>query len=89
MEEGRRKAYIKAQATAKKKQDGSFPPKSITQIPPSKKRSSEKSNCPPKKPKETAMLPGRRKGKDLMKGQVPDAPKPPILLCKDSQYALE
>lgn len=90
-------------AATKKKLEGSQPPKPVSQISPSKKRPSEKSDRPTKRPKvvdptagkktnevkETGMLPGPGKGKGLMKGQVLNTPKPPVLLRKDSQYALE
>lgn len=53
MEDDKRRAFIKAQAIAKKKPEGGQPPKPVAQIPLSKKRPSEKSNRPSKKPKLT------------------------------------
>lgn len=80
MEDGRRRAFIKVQTMAKKNLEGGQPPKPVAQIPLSKKRSSEKSDRPPKKPKvteptvgtkfeakEMGMLPGPGKGKGLIK----------------------
>ena len=104
MKESKRRAFIKQQATAKKKQEGSLPPKAGGQANPSTKRkSSVKTDCPPKKPKvtpesavglraetkKTATLPAQGKGKGLMTGHVPITEKPPILLREDSEYAFE
>ena len=51
MEESRRRAYIKQQV-AKKNQEGSLPPKATGKANSSTKRKpSEKVDCPPKKPK--------------------------------------
>ena len=86
MEEGRRKAFIEQQAAAKKKQEGSLPPKAIGQANPSmKRRPSEKTDRHPKKPevtpesavgvkaktKKTPTLPIPGKGKDLMTSHAP------------------
>jgi len=39
--------------------------------------------------KKTVTQPGLGKGKGLMKGYVPVAEKPLVLLCEDSKYVLE
>lgn len=52
IEECKRRAFIKQQGTTKNKQEGNLPPKASTQANPSlKKRLSEKTDRPPKKPK--------------------------------------
>ena len=102
MEESRRRAYIKQQAAARKKQEGSLPPKVTGQANPSTKRKpSEKVDRPPKKPKvmtgptvgetpNTSKLPSKPgKGKGLMTSEVPVTKKHPVLLRQDSQYALK
>ena len=104
MEDSKRRAYIKQQATMKKKQEGSLPPKGTGPINPSTKRKlSDKVDCPPKKPKvvtglvigetlDTSKLPpklGPRKGKGLMTGHVSVTEERPILLHKDSRYVLK
>ena len=104
MEDSRKRAFIKQQAVAKKKLEDSLPPKVTGQANPSTKRKlSEKADHPPKKPKvvtrsivgetpTTSKLPpkpGPGKGKDLMTSQGLVTMKPPILLRKDSQYALK
>jgi len=101
MEESKKRAYIKQQAT-KKKQEGKLPPKATGQADQSTKRKpSEKVDHPPKKTKvmtgpnagETpAKLPakpgpGVRKG--LMKGPVPVTKERPVLLREDSSYMLK
>ena len=103
MEDSKRRAYIKQQA-AKKKQEGSQPYKGTSPANPSTKRkSSEKTDRFPKKPKvfpefvmglkaetkKTVTPIGQGKGKGLMTGLVPVTDKPPVLLCEDSNYALE
>ena len=98
MEEGKRKTYIKQQAAAKKKQEGSLPLKVIDMAHPSMKRKpTERVDRQPKKPKVTGSVagetpatsklppkPGLGKGKSLMVGEGPITKKPPILLCEDS-----
>ena len=79
-----------------------MPPKAASQINPSmKRRPSKKTDHPPKKPKviaesaigvkaetkKTLTLPGLRKGKGLMMGQVPVTEKPLVLLREDPRYA--
>lgn len=103
MEDNKRKAYINQHA-AKKKQEGSQPHKGMGPANPSTKRkSSEKTDRFPKKPKvvlefivglkaetkKTVTPIGQGKGKKLMTGLVPVTDKPPVLLCGDSNYALE
>ena len=51
MEESRRRAYIKQQTIAWKKQEGNLPLKVMGQANPSKRKPSEKVDRPPKKPK--------------------------------------
>ena len=103
MEEGKRKTYIKQQAAAKKKQEGSLPPKVTGMAHPSMKRKpTERVDRQPKKPKVTGSVvgetlttsklpskPGPGKGKGLMVGEGPITKKPPVLLCEDSQYTLK
>ena len=104
MEDSKRMAYIKQQATTKKKQEGSLPHKVTGQANPSiKRKPSKKVDRPPKKPKvvtgstvaetlATSNLPpklGPRKGKNLMKGADPVTEKCPVLLSEDSGYALK
>ena len=98
------RAFIKQQATAKKKHKGSLPPKVTGQANPSTKRKpSEKVDRPPKKPKVVTGLtvgetpatskllpkPSSGKGKGLMKGANPITEKRPILLLEDSGYTLK
>lgn len=98
------RAFIKQQAIVKKKQEGILPPKAASQVNPSmKRRPSEKTDRPPKKPKvmvestievkakikKTPTLHGSGKSKGLVTGQVPITQKPPVLLREDPQYALE
>ena len=97
MEESRRRAYNKAQATKKKQET----PKATGQAHSSNKRKpSEKVDHPPKRPKvvteptvgeattgKLSLKPDMRKG--LMTGGEPLTKKPLVLLCKDSQYALQ
>ena len=104
MEDSRRRAYIKQQATVKKKQEGSLPPKGTGPVNLSTKRKLfDKVNCPPKKPKVVTRLvigetldtsklppmPGSGKGKGLMTGHVSVTKERPILLHKDSRYVLK
>lgn len=101
MEKGKRRAFIKQRATARKRQEGGLPNKGTSSVNPSTKRKlSEKIDCPPKKPKvmkvatvsattDPKKSPLVRKDKGLMTGQVPVAEKHPILFHEDSQYALE
>ena len=103
MEESRRRAYIKQQA-AKKKHEGSLPPKVTGQANPSAKRKpSEKVDRPPKNPKMVAELtvgeiaatsklppkPGPGKRMGLMTGVDHVTEKRLILLHEDSGYALK
>ena len=87
MEDSKRRAYIKQQA-AKKKQEGNQPHKGTSSANPSTKRkSSEKTNHLPKKPKVVLeFVVG--KGKGHMTG-LASIEKPPVLLHEDSKYALE
>ena len=101
MEDNRRRAYIKQQATTKKKQEGSLPPKVTGQTNPSTKRTPlDKVDYPPKKPKVTrpnasktlAKLPpkpGPGVEKGLIKGPVPVAEERPVLFREDSSYSLK
>ena len=100
MEEGKRRAFIKQQVAARKKQEGGLPNKGTGSVNPSTKRKlSEKTDCPPKKPKVTEVVtisattdpkkpPLVGKGKGLMTGQVPVTEKHPVLLREDFQYVL-
>ena len=49
MEDSKRRAFIKQQATAKKKLEGSLPPKVMGKV--AKRKPSKKADHPPKKPK--------------------------------------
>ena len=104
MEDSRRRAYIKQQAVAKKKLEGSFPPKVMSLANPSTKRkSSEKVDRQSKKPmvvtgslvgktpatSKLSPKPSPRKGKGLMMSQGPVPEKPPVLLREDPQYTLK
>ena len=104
MEDSKRRAYIKQQAIAKKKQEKSQLLKGTGPANPSTKRkSSEKIDRLPKKPKVTPELfvelkaePKKMttpfsqgRGKGLMAGHFLVTEKPPILLCADTQHALE
>ena len=73
-----------------------------TSNPSTKRKPSDKNDCPPKKPKtvkEPVMailaegklppLPVHGKGKGLMTGQVPGDEKCPVFLREDPQYALK
>ena len=85
MEDSKRRAFIKQQAAAKKKLEGSLPLKTGQANPSTKRKSFEKVDLPPKKPKvlmrpivgetfatsKLPLKPGLGKGKGLMKGQVP------------------
>ena len=103
MEDSKRKAFIKQQAIARKKLEGSLPPKMSQANPSTKRKSSEKVDHHPKKPKvvtgsiigetlATSKLPpkpGPRKGKSLMKGPNPIIEKRLVLFYEDSRYALK
>ena len=102
MEESKKRAYIKQQVATRRKQEGSLLPKTMGQANPSTKRKSfEKVDHPPKRPKvmtgptigetlEANKLPPKPgKGKGLMTGEVLVTKKPPVLLHEDSQYALK
>ena len=85
MEDNKRSAFIKQQAIVKKKLEGSLPLKTGQANPSTKRKSFEKVDLPPKKPKvvtrpivgetlatsKLPLKPGLGKGKGLMKGQVP------------------
>ena len=89
MEDSKRRAFVKQQATTKKKLDGSLPPKVMGQA--AKRKSPKKADHPPKKPKvvlgsivgespATVKLPpkpGPRKRKGLRAGEDPVTKKPP------------
>ena len=98
MEDGKRRAFIKQQAAARKKQEGSLPPKGTSSANSSTKRKpSNKTNCLPKKPKvavalavgespDSNKLPppsGPGKVKGLMNGHGLVTEKRPILLCEE------
>ena len=101
MEDGKRRAYIKYQATTRKKQERGVPPKGAS--PSTKTKLSDKTNHLPKKPKvaaglaireiaDASKLPhpfGPGKGKGLMAGQGLVTKKCPVLLLEDPQYALK
>ena len=104
MDESKRRAFIKQQATAKKKQEGSLPSKARGQANLSIKRkpliktdhTSKKPKVTPEsaigikaETKKTATLLAQGKGKGLMTGHVPVTEKPPVLLREDSWYALK
>ena len=101
MEESKRRAYIKAQAT-KKKQEGKIAPKAKGQADPTTKRKpSDKVDCPSKKPKvmtgpnaseipaKLLTKPGLGVRKGLMKGPAPVIEERHVLLREDSSYALK
>ena len=99
MEDNKRRAYIKQQAAKKKQEPKGMGPAN----PASKRKPSEKTDCPPKipkvtpdpviglkvEPKKTVTPLGQGRGKGLMTGPVPITKNPPVLLRKDSKYALE
>lgn len=103
MEDSKRKAYIKQQAAAKKKQERILPPKTGLAHPSTKWQPSKKLDRQAKKPKVvtglaaektsgpfkllTTLSPG--KGKGLKVSPDPVKEKPLVLLCEDSQYALK
>ena len=104
MDESKRRAFIKQQAAAKKKQEGSLPSKARGQANLSTKRKPlMKTDHPLKKPKvtpesaigikaetkKTATLLAQGRGKGLMTGHVPVTEKPPVLFCEESWYALK
>ena len=72
------RAFIKQQATAKKKLEGSLPPKVMGKV--AKRKPSKKADHPPKKPKVVL---------GLIVGETPTTVKLPPSFCKDSQYALK
>ena len=102
MEDSKRRAFIKQQA-AKKKLEGSLPPKTGQANPSTKRKLSKKVDCPPKKPKvvtgsivgktpassKLPPKPGLGKGKGLMKGLDPVTKKSLFLLREDLGYALK
>ena len=103
MEDNKRRAYIKQQAT-KKKQDGIQLPKGTSPANPTTKRKpSEKTDCLPKKPKvapksivglkveakKTVTPLAQVRGKGIMTGPVLFTEKPPVFLREDSKYTLE
>ena len=104
MDESKRRAFIKQQAAAKKKQEGSLPSKARGQANLSIKRkpliktdhTSKKPKVTPEsaigikaETKKTATLLAQGKGKGLMTGHVPVTETPPVLLREDSWYALK
>ena len=103
MEDNKRKAYIKQQVVAKKAATKEGPKGMGLAHPLTKRKPSEKTGHPPKKPKvapesvvglkaepkKMATLLGQGRGKRLMTGYVPITEKPPILLREDSRYTLE
>ena len=78
MEDSKRRAFIKQQATAKKKLEGSLPPKVMGKV--AKRKPSKKADHPPKKPKVVL---------GLIVGETPTTVKLPPSFRKDSQYALK
>lgn len=103
MEDGRRRAYIKQQVVAQKKQEGSLPPKGMGPTNPFiKRKPPDKIDHLPKKPKvavgsigvtlDVGKLPPTPvlgKGKGLITSLGPVTKKCPVLLCEDPQYALK
>ena len=95
MEDGKRKAYTKQQATVRKKKGTGTSNLSTT------RKLSNKSDRPPKKPKlvkepvvaisveRKLPSPIHGRGKGLMTGQVPGDGKCPVLLREDPQNALK
>ena len=103
MDDAKRRAMIKAQAT-KKKEFGEMDPKGTGSSNPSiKKKQPSKGDRPPKKPKvlldpvvwlmvegvKTVTLVKHGAGKGFMKAPSIDQEKPPVLLREDSKHALE
>ena len=97
MEDGRRRAYIKYQAAARKKEGIGL------SNPSTKRKPLDKTNRPPKKPKVTVRSigvtptetklpptpPVHGKGKGSMTSQGPADEKCPVLLHEDPQFALK
>ena len=80
MEESKRRAYIKQQATRKKK-EGKLPPKATGQANPSTNAGEI--------PAKLLAKPGLGVGKGLMKGPVLVTEECPVLLREDSSYVLK
>ena len=103
MDDAKRKALIKSQATKKKETSDVAPKGTGSSNPFIKRKQPSKGNRPPKKPKvplepvvglmaegaKTVTLVKHGAGKGMMKAPSTSQEKPPVLLREDSKYALE